>query len=94
MKNRIRINEHNDPSLGPGWGAFVEPTNYKKHLRKYVTEKDVRTGHESYQTASANLLTYRVDQYLHRIRSFVAEGNEKHRWVARLGCRGLRVCSP
>jgi hypothetical protein len=42
MKNRIRAREHDDPSLGPGWGAFVEPTKYKKHLRNYVAEKDVR----------------------------------------------------
>ncbi|KAJ7041698.1 hypothetical protein C8F04DRAFT_946732 [Mycena alexandri] len=41
MKNRIRAREHDDPSLGPGWGAFVEPKEYKKHLRKYVGEKDV-----------------------------------------------------
>ncbi|KAJ6464311.1 hypothetical protein C8R47DRAFT_992066 [Mycena vitilis] len=43
LKNRIRKNEHPDPSLGPGWGAFVEPTRYKKHLRKYVAEKDIST---------------------------------------------------
>ncbi|KAJ7689073.1 hypothetical protein B0H14DRAFT_3101092 [Mycena olivaceomarginata] len=43
MKNRIRAREHNDPSLGPGWGAFVEPTKYKKHLRNYVAEKDIST---------------------------------------------------
>ncbi|KAJ7796273.1 hypothetical protein B0H14DRAFT_2205326, partial [Mycena olivaceomarginata] len=40
-KNRIRAWEHDNPSLGPGWGAFVEPTKYKKHLRNYVAEKDV-----------------------------------------------------
>jgi hypothetical protein len=45
MKNRIRAHEHDDPSLGPGWGAFVEPTRYKKHLRGYVAEKDVRSSH-------------------------------------------------
>ncbi|KAJ7770735.1 hypothetical protein B0H16DRAFT_1306944 [Mycena metata] len=43
LKNRIRKNEHDDPSLGPGWGAFVEPRRYKKHLRKYVAEKDIST---------------------------------------------------
>ncbi|KAJ6515153.1 hypothetical protein C8R47DRAFT_961598 [Mycena vitilis] len=37
LKNRIRKNEHPDPSLGPGWGAFVEPARYKKHLRKYIS---------------------------------------------------------
>ncbi|KAJ7138991.1 hypothetical protein C8R44DRAFT_606318 [Mycena epipterygia] len=43
MKNRIRAREHDDPLLGPGWGTFVEPTKYKKHLRKYVAEKDIST---------------------------------------------------
>ncbi|KAJ6449815.1 hypothetical protein C8R47DRAFT_999092 [Mycena vitilis] len=43
LKNRIRKNEHDDPSLGAGWGAFVEPIRYKKHLRKYVAEKDIST---------------------------------------------------
>ncbi|KAJ7154647.1 hypothetical protein C8R46DRAFT_1227479 [Mycena filopes] len=41
LKNRIRANEREDPSLGPGWGAFVEPTQYKEHLRGYVAENDV-----------------------------------------------------
>ncbi|KAJ7506191.1 hypothetical protein B0H11DRAFT_2220108 [Mycena galericulata] len=43
LKNRLRPNEHHDPSLGPGWGAFVEPKRYRKHLRKYVVEKDIST---------------------------------------------------
>ncbi|KAJ7437065.1 hypothetical protein B0H11DRAFT_2255628 [Mycena galericulata] len=43
LKNRIRTNEHSDPSLGPGWGAFVEPKAYRKHLRKYVAETDIST---------------------------------------------------
>jgi hypothetical protein len=41
LKNSIRNNEHYDPSLGPRWGAFVEPTAYRAHLRKYVAVKDV-----------------------------------------------------
>ncbi|KAJ7807053.1 hypothetical protein B0H13DRAFT_2386681 [Mycena leptocephala] len=43
LKNRMRANERDDPSLGPGWGYFVEPTRYKDHLRKYVAEIDVST---------------------------------------------------
>ncbi|KAJ7023326.1 hypothetical protein C8F04DRAFT_1193579 [Mycena alexandri] len=43
MKNRIHAREHDDPSLGPGLGAFVEPEEYKKHLGKYVAEKDIST---------------------------------------------------
>ncbi|KAJ7165276.1 hypothetical protein C8R46DRAFT_1220409 [Mycena filopes] len=43
MKNRIRAREHNDPSLGPGWGAFVELKAYQKHLKKYMAEKDIST---------------------------------------------------
>jgi hypothetical protein len=41
LKNRIRNNEIDDPSLGPGWGYWVEPTKYETHLKKYVNEKDV-----------------------------------------------------
>ncbi|KAJ6488281.1 hypothetical protein C8R47DRAFT_1071998 [Mycena vitilis] len=41
LKNRIRANERDDPPLGPGWGAFVEPTRYREHLKKYVAENDV-----------------------------------------------------
>ncbi|KAJ7238459.1 hypothetical protein C8J57DRAFT_1246529 [Mycena rebaudengoi] len=41
LKNQIQVNEHNDPPLGPGWGAFVEPTEYREHLRTYVPEKAV-----------------------------------------------------
>ncbi|KAJ7182634.1 hypothetical protein C8R43DRAFT_1116267 [Mycena crocata] len=43
LKNRIRANERYDPSLGPGWGAFVEPTGYKDHLKNYVAETDIST---------------------------------------------------
>ncbi|KAJ7816808.1 hypothetical protein B0H13DRAFT_1923357 [Mycena leptocephala] len=41
LKNRLRANEHQDPSLGPGLGYFVDPGPYKEHLRHYVAEKDV-----------------------------------------------------
>ncbi|KAJ7846654.1 hypothetical protein B0H13DRAFT_2238871 [Mycena leptocephala] len=41
LKNRMRANEKDDPSLGPGWGAFVEPQAYREHLSKYVAEKDI-----------------------------------------------------
>ncbi|KAJ7059029.1 hypothetical protein C8F01DRAFT_1303448, partial [Mycena amicta] len=43
LKNRIRTNEKHDPSLGPGWGCFVDTEPYKEHLRDYVAEVDVST---------------------------------------------------
>ncbi|KAJ7456847.1 hypothetical protein B0H11DRAFT_2243727 [Mycena galericulata] len=43
LKNRLRANERFDPPLGPGWGAFVEPSEYKEHLRNYVGENDIST---------------------------------------------------
>ncbi|KAJ6503118.1 hypothetical protein DFH09DRAFT_1252002 [Mycena vulgaris] len=43
LKNRMRANEIDDPSLGPGWGYWVEPTGYKEHVKKYVNEKDIST---------------------------------------------------
>ncbi|KAJ7149380.1 hypothetical protein C8R43DRAFT_887926 [Mycena crocata] len=43
LKNRLRANEHQDPSLGSGMGYFVETEAYKTHLREYVAEKDVST---------------------------------------------------
>ncbi|KAJ6512421.1 hypothetical protein C8R45DRAFT_1206552 [Mycena sanguinolenta] len=43
LKNRMRATEIDDPSLGPGWGYFVEPRRYQHHLRKYVGEKDIST---------------------------------------------------
>ncbi|KAJ7825687.1 hypothetical protein B0H13DRAFT_2241198 [Mycena leptocephala] len=43
LKNRKRKNEIDDPSLGPGWGYWVEPQQYRKHLKKYVNEKDTST---------------------------------------------------
>ncbi|KAJ7793449.1 hypothetical protein B0H14DRAFT_2622840 [Mycena olivaceomarginata] len=43
LKNRIRANEHPDPSLGPGWGYFVQPEKYRTHIKNYVPEKDVST---------------------------------------------------
>ncbi|KAJ7876671.1 hypothetical protein B0H14DRAFT_2501281 [Mycena olivaceomarginata] len=43
LKNRLRSNEIDDPSLGPGWGYLVEPRRYHRHLKKYVNEKDAST---------------------------------------------------
>ncbi|KAJ7173531.1 hypothetical protein C8R46DRAFT_1161384 [Mycena filopes] len=43
LKNRLRVNEHQDPSLRGGKGYFVEQDGYKEHLRNYVAEKDVST---------------------------------------------------
>ncbi|KAJ7053088.1 hypothetical protein C8F01DRAFT_1261266 [Mycena amicta] len=43
LKNRIRANERQDPSLGSGWGCFVDDGPYKDHLREYVAEDDVST---------------------------------------------------
>ncbi|KAJ7280544.1 hypothetical protein C8J57DRAFT_1563340 [Mycena rebaudengoi] len=43
LKNRMRPNEIDDPPLGPGWGYFVEPESYRRHLKTYVPEKDVTT---------------------------------------------------
>ncbi|KAJ6452140.1 hypothetical protein C8R47DRAFT_1204389 [Mycena vitilis] len=43
LKNRMRANEHPDPSLGPGWGYFTHPDKYRKHLKNYVPEKDIST---------------------------------------------------
>ncbi|KAJ7160865.1 hypothetical protein C8R46DRAFT_904981 [Mycena filopes] len=41
LKNRLRANEHQDPSLGSGLGYFVEEKGYKEHIKNYVAEKDV-----------------------------------------------------
>jgi hypothetical protein len=43
LKNRIRTNEIDDPLLGPGWGYWVEPTKYKRHLKKNINEKEVQS---------------------------------------------------
>ncbi|KAJ7115521.1 hypothetical protein C8R43DRAFT_1138146 [Mycena crocata] len=41
LKNRMRLNEHPDPSLGPGWAYFVEPEGYRRQIKKYIPEKDI-----------------------------------------------------
>ncbi|KAF7299242.1 CxC2 domain-containing protein [Mycena indigotica] len=43
LKNRIRANERQDPSLGSGWGYFVDDEPYREHLRDYVAEEDIST---------------------------------------------------
>ncbi|KAJ7774517.1 hypothetical protein DFH07DRAFT_732456 [Mycena maculata] len=43
LKNRMRPNEIDNPSLGPGWGYWVEPRRYKRHLKNYIAEKDAST---------------------------------------------------
>ncbi|KAJ7650554.1 hypothetical protein FB45DRAFT_730946 [Roridomyces roridus] len=41
LKNRLRANERQNPSLGPGKSYFVDSQPYKDHLKNYVAEKDV-----------------------------------------------------
>jgi hypothetical protein len=96
LKNRIRLNERDDPSLGPGWGAFVEPTRYREHLKKYVAESDVSllSGTIMSQTDERYLL----GQHLYRLRSADPKGDEKHGGLARVGSGGgcvreARVCT-
>jgi hypothetical protein len=43
LKNRLRANELQNPSLGPGLGYLVEEEKYRTHLKDYVAESDVRT---------------------------------------------------
>ncbi|KAK6988081.1 CxC2 domain-containing protein [Favolaschia claudopus] len=43
LRNRIRVNELDDPSLGPGWGYWVEPESYREHLKNYVNETEIST---------------------------------------------------
>ncbi|KAJ7176163.1 hypothetical protein C8R43DRAFT_1084657 [Mycena crocata] len=43
LKNRMRTNEIDDPSLGPGWGYWVEPGRYRRHIRKNIKEQDIST---------------------------------------------------
>ncbi|KAJ7789264.1 hypothetical protein B0H14DRAFT_3503214 [Mycena olivaceomarginata] len=40
LRNQMRANEINDPSLGPGWGCWVDPTAYKDHIKNYVYGND------------------------------------------------------
>ncbi|KAJ7107309.1 hypothetical protein C8R43DRAFT_905798 [Mycena crocata] len=37
LKNRLRKNEHDDPSFGPGYGNIVEEEPYREHLVDYVS---------------------------------------------------------
>lgn len=41
LKNRLRGNERDHTPLGLGMGYFVEPVEYKAHLKGYVNEEDV-----------------------------------------------------
>ena len=45
LKRRAVSNETQDPALGSGWGYFVEDSNYRVHLRKYVEQDEVKALH-------------------------------------------------
>lgn len=89
LKNRIRTNATYDPPLGAGCEYFVEPKEYKKHLKNYVPEKDVGFSVFDWQ---AHWLTARhdTDQLLHCFRSITSkryafDGGLASEW-------GRRVC--
>jgi hypothetical protein len=89
MKNRIRVNGHYDPSLGPGWGAFVEPKGYWRHIRKYVSEKDVSVS----GFASLYLIIFRIDQYMYRIHRIDAERYSEYGGLAGIGRGWMCLCA-
>ena len=41
LKNRFRKNARSDAPLAGGSGCFVEPQEFKDHLKGYVNEEDV-----------------------------------------------------
>ncbi|KAJ7673622.1 hypothetical protein B0H17DRAFT_1208314 [Mycena rosella] len=43
LKNRMRANEIDDSSLGPGWAYWVNLPKYRRHLKGYMNEKDIST---------------------------------------------------
>ncbi|KAL1699668.1 hypothetical protein EV121DRAFT_283940 [Schizophyllum commune] len=43
LKNRFRKNARSDAALSGGSGCFVEPQQFKQHLKGYVNEEDVST---------------------------------------------------
>jgi hypothetical protein len=90
LKNRMRPNEHPDPSLGPGWGYFVEPERYRDHLKNYVAEKDVRMSRCLVTTHADSI----IDQYLYRLCGSSAEGHQGHCRFADVGGWWLCVCTP
>ncbi|KAJ7606430.1 hypothetical protein B0H17DRAFT_1221752 [Mycena rosella] len=55
LKNCLRGNEHQDPSLGSGLGYFVEEHGFKEHLKNYVVEKDALGAWSACATASLDL---------------------------------------
>jgi hypothetical protein len=75
LKNRMRVNEIDDPSLGPGWGYWVEPKAYHRHVKKYVNEKDVRIFTYLYSIPSLRDCDAdgKSEQHMHRIRSSPSE---------------------
>jgi hypothetical protein len=89
LKNRMRKNEIDDPSLGPGWGYWVEPRKYGRHLRKYVNEKDVsKSVCACYFQADCQ-----IGQHMYSIRCFASEGYPSNYWPARFGSGGCGLCT-
>ncbi|KAJ7347334.1 hypothetical protein DFH08DRAFT_960674 [Mycena albidolilacea] len=43
LRNRMRANKIDNPSLGPGCGCWVDSTAYRDHIKNYVPESDVST---------------------------------------------------
>ncbi|GJF00807.1 CxC2 domain-containing protein [Phanerochaete sordida] len=43
LKRRAISSEARDPTLSPGWGFFVEGSEYREHILKYADQKDIST---------------------------------------------------
>jgi hypothetical protein len=91
LKNRMRNNEIDDPSLGPGWGYWVEPNSYKEHLKKYVSEKDV-CGTAWSRVSRAHCQT--IGQHVYRLCRPPSKGHPVDDGVTGLGGRRVCMCSP
>jgi hypothetical protein len=90
LKNRMRANEIDDPPLGPGWGYFVEPTGYKRHLKTYVPEKDV----SDILPNQHHILKKSAGDDLYCVRRSAPEGLAADDWLAHLRRRRRSLCPP
>jgi hypothetical protein len=90
LKNRLRANEHQDPSLASGLGYFIEEKGYKDHGKNYVAEKDV-SEYWSFLSGQANGVS--PGEQLHCVHCVAAEGDPYDDRAPLLRGGRVRVCS-
>lgn len=86
-KNLLRSSEAKDPGLHTGLAYFVENEEYREHILKSATQKDVRVD-----TVSFRIMFLMIILQISTCSGFQSMAHAETRKTTGLRCTGIAMC--